>query len=65
MSGYSNRVDPCRFGLGSDSVEQHSLPNPTQADQHRALGVAADAGALKCDTHVFEERIAACKFDWR
>jgi len=58
-------VDPCRLGLVSDSIEQYGLSDPTQADQHRALGVAADTSALERDAHLGEERIPAGEFDRR
>jgi hypothetical protein len=47
-------VDARCLGIASDSIEQHRLSHPTQADQHRALGVATEPSALERDTHLLE-----------
>jgi hypothetical protein len=57
-------VDALRLGVTPNSIQQDGLPDPTQAHQHRAFRMPADAGTLKRHPHVFEKRIAAGKLDW-
>jgi hypothetical protein len=58
-------MDPCRLGVAPHSIKKNRLPDPAQANQHRALCVPADPGTLERDSHLLEERIATGKLERR